>query len=190
MRIGPGALGKLVRMVGEGTLTGKLGKQVFAILVAAGMRLRLVFGLGAAAVLLGVGLYFSPFMHDYQRDRIRNFFESIPAKTELLGEDLFQQAVILEYYPLFELLCPVVWDHWRRTGGWLSQWRQAQQIASHQAVIGLHPPLVDTNLPLAKRAVEPGFRHPLDLADQVVVQALPGGIAVRNGCPEYEQRPR
>lgn len=54
---------------------------LFAMLFAAGARSRLLVGIGATGLLAGVALYFSPFMHDYQRVRIQSHFQSIPEKT-------------------------------------------------------------------------------------------------------------
>lgn len=55
---------------------------LFAMLYCAGAAKRLLWLTTAAGLALAVGLYFSPFMHDYQRVRVRSFFESIPAQTE------------------------------------------------------------------------------------------------------------
>ncbi|MFG0316808.1 MAG: FtsW/RodA/SpoVE family cell cycle protein, partial [Planctomycetota bacterium JB042] len=54
---------------------------LFAMLFCAGTRLALLLGIGGAGVALAVLLYFSPFLHDYQRARILGFFQSIPEQT-------------------------------------------------------------------------------------------------------------
>ncbi len=54
---------------------------LFAMLFCAGTRLALLLGIGGAGAALAVLLYFSPFLHDYQRARILGFFQSIPEQT-------------------------------------------------------------------------------------------------------------
>lgn len=57
-----------------------------AMLFAAGVRSKLVWGSGLAIAVLAVSAYHSPLVRDYQRARVRAFFYSIPAETERLRE--------------------------------------------------------------------------------------------------------
>jgi rod shape determining protein RodA len=52
-----------------------------AMLFAAGTKLRIMVTIGVGCAVLATAFYFSPLMYDYQRARIRSFFESIPQKT-------------------------------------------------------------------------------------------------------------
>lgn len=56
---------------------------LFAMLFCAGASKRLLFSVAGCGVALAVALYFSPFLHDYQRVRIRSFLQSIPEQTAL-----------------------------------------------------------------------------------------------------------
>ncbi len=54
-----------------------------AMLFCAGTRLWLMISIGLVIAVVAVAYYFSPLMYDYQRERIRSFFQSIPQQTEL-----------------------------------------------------------------------------------------------------------
>jgi len=59
---------------------------LLAMLFSWGMPIRLLSAILGGGLLICVALYFSPLMHDYQRLRIRSFFESIPEQTEIARE--------------------------------------------------------------------------------------------------------
>lgn len=59
---------------------------LFAMLFSAGAKSRLLFGVAGAGALAALALYFSPFMHDYQRVRVQSHLESIPEKTREVQE--------------------------------------------------------------------------------------------------------
>lgn len=57
-----------------------------AMLYCAGTRLRVMITIAIGIGALAVAFYHSPLMYDYQRARIRSFFESIPEKTQQARE--------------------------------------------------------------------------------------------------------
>ncbi len=69
---------------------------LFAMLFCFGARLLLLASIAGGGAVLGVILFFSPLMHDYQRARITSFFESIPEQTvkakELRAAGLHEEA--------------------------------------------------------------------------------------------------
>jgi rod shape determining protein RodA len=54
---------------------------VFAMVYAAGARARTLCGIVLVGALLGAGLFFSPAVKSYQRERVQSFLVSIPDKT-------------------------------------------------------------------------------------------------------------
>ena len=101
---------------------------------------------------------------------------TVHRETRGLVDD--QQAWVFIHNPSLDFTGPVAGHNRRCAGLRLMQRRNPQQIPCHQPVLRLHPSLVDAELTLAQPPVDTGFRYALELAQQVIVEALPRAVGV------------